>query len=205
MGEIKSAFERAWERAEGLGKLSAEEIQHRKEEEFAPLGRGLAGRYLEHGYAEILIEGLSKYGDEEREIVVKAALSRLVQAIELENGEITTRALKGIIALKGNEELGQVEERIRDVCQGYEQARQQQVEQERERIERDKREVLHQLRISGDAVGGINLKASAAWADIAHELYSRYDKMLRQLRQELVALLLAPGALADEGNPAAGT
>ncbi len=205
MGEMKSAFERAWERAEGLGKLSAEEIGRRKEEEFAPVGRGLAGRYLEHGYAEILIEGLSKYGGEEGEIVVKAALSRLVQAIELENGEITTRALEGIAALKGEEEPRQIAERIRGICREYVEARNQRMEQERKQIERDEREVLHQLRISGDAVGDINLRTSASWADIAHELHSQYDEMLRQFKQELGALLFAPGVLADEGNPAAGS
>ena len=79
------------------------------------------------------------------------------------------------------------------------------MEQERKQIERDEREVLHQLRISGDAVGDINLRTSAAWADIAHELHSQYDVMLRQFKRELGALLFAPGVLADEGNPAAGS
>ena len=56
MGEMKSAFEKALERAEKLGKLSPEEMRGRKEAEYAPIGRAIADRYLRHGHNEILEE-----------------------------------------------------------------------------------------------------------------------------------------------------
>ena len=46
MGEIKSAWEIAVERVEGLGKLSPEELRRQKEEEYALIGQVLADKYL---------------------------------------------------------------------------------------------------------------------------------------------------------------
>ena len=75
MDEMKSAFEKALERAERLGKLSPEEIRKRKEEEYIPVGRALADRYLGHGYVKLLEEEANRYNGEEKDIVRRAALS----------------------------------------------------------------------------------------------------------------------------------
>ena len=42
VGELKSAYEKAMERAERLGKLSPEEMRETKRVEFEPVGRALA-------------------------------------------------------------------------------------------------------------------------------------------------------------------
>lgn len=186
MGEIKSAFEKALEKAERLEKLSPEEMRERKGEEYAPIGRALADRYLGHGYGEILGEEANKHSGEERDIVTRAALSRLVEAMELGNYEITQRAMEGILVLKGKEKFGEVKDQIKSLFDEYKQAEKERYEEEKGEIERKERGLLHQLRISGSAVGEINLEASETWEEICQELYSRYDKILEDLKVQLL-------------------
>lgn len=189
MGNMKSAFERAWERAERLGKLSPQELRERKEEEFSLIGYGLAERYLEHGRPEILEEEVSKYSDEEKEIVTRATLSRLVAAMEIEGRETATRAMTGIVTLKGNGPIQGIGEKIASIYQEYEQERQQKYEQKKDEIQRGEREILHRLRISGSAVAGIDSEVSATWHKMAAGLRSQFNERLDQLKQELLNLL----------------
>lgn len=186
MGEIKSAFEKALEKTERLGKLSPEEMRERKGEEYAPIGRALADRYLRHGYGEIFGEEANRYSGEERDIVTRAALSRLVEAMELGNHEITQRAMEGILVLRGKEKVGEAKDRIKSLLDEYEQAEKERYEEEKGEIERKERGLLHQLRISGSAVGEINLEASETWKEICQELYSQYDKRLGALKVQLL-------------------
>ncbi|MFQ5924869.1 MAG: hypothetical protein ACE5IE_02600 [Dehalococcoidia bacterium] len=186
MGEIKSAFEKALERAERIGKLSPEEMRGRQEEEYATIGRALADRYLRHGYGEILGEEANKYSGEERDIVTRAALSRLVEAMELGNYEITQRAMEGIPVLRGKEKVREVKVQIKSLLDEYKKAEKERYETEKEEIGRKERGLLHQLRISGSAVGEINLEASESWKEVCQELYSQYDKRLGALKVQLL-------------------
>jgi hypothetical protein len=189
MGDMKSAFERAWERAEKLGELTPQEIRERKEEEFSLIGRGLAQRYLEHGYLDVLQEGVDKYSDEERKIVTKAALSSLVAAIEIGNYDIAMRAMPGILTLKGNGPIQEIAEKLGAIFQEYEQAKQQRYEKEKEQLQKEEREILHQLRISGSAIDELNLEVSAAWDRACAELSFQFGERLHQLKEELLELL----------------
>ncbi len=189
MGEMKSAYERALERAEALGKLSSEELRERREAEYTPVGRALADRYLKHGYRDVLREEAGRYSGEAKDIVVRAALSRLGEAIELGNYEITERAIEGILAFKDTEEIGEVVKRIKGLSKEYEEAERLKFEEERAGIEREVRELLHQLRISGSAVGEINLEASEAWRESSGKLYSQFNERLEELKRELLNLL----------------
>ena len=192
MGEMKSAFEKALEKAEKLGKLSPEEMRERKEAEYATIGRALAERYLGHGHKQILKEEVSKYSGDEKGIVSGAALSRLAEAIDLASDEFfekTEKALAGMLALKGKGQIGEINERIMSLLREFREAQQQKYEREEERVEKGERELLHQLRISGSAVGAINLKASEAWGTISQELHSQFNERLEALKQELLNLL----------------
>ena len=189
MDEMKSAFEKALERAQSLGKLSPEEMEQRKREKLTPSGQGLAERYLRHGYPDILIDGVDKYSGEERGIVTKAFLFRLMEAIELENGEITMRAMKGTIALAGEGAVVGIRHGISDIFQEYEQAKGQEKQRKREQIEKERTEALHQLRISGSAVAGVNIESREAWEGIFAGLRSSFSDRLRQIKQELSSLL----------------
>jgi hypothetical protein len=188
MGEMKSAFEKALEKAEKLGKLSPEEMRERREEEYAPIGRAIADRYLGHGHNGILEEEANRYSGDEKGIVIRAALWRLGEAMGLESDEVTERAMAGMLTLRGEEKIGEISERIRSLLREYREAKRQKYEEEKEDIERRERELLHQLRISGSAVGEINLRASEAWERISRELLSPFDERLNELKQELLNL-----------------
>jgi len=186
MDEMKSAFDRALERAERLGKLSPEEAKRRKEEEYTPVGRALVDRYLGHGYVQFLEEEANRFGGEEKDIVRKAALSRLVEAIDLGNYEASERAMEGVLALGGGKLIGEVRQQIKDLLAEYEKAEEAGYEEQRGEVERQERELLHQLRISGSAVGEINLEASETWREFSREIYSQFDQRLQQLKEQLV-------------------
>jgi len=188
MSEMKSALEKALEKAEKLGKLSPEEMRQRKEEEYTPIGRAIADRYLGHGRNPILEEEVNRYSGEEKAIVIRAALSRLEDAIGLESDEVAERAIAGILTFRGEEKFGEISERIRSLLGEYREGRRQKYEEQKEHIERREMELLHQLRISGSAVGDINLQTSEAWARISQELSSRFDERLEELKRELANL-----------------
>ena len=188
MGELKSAYEKAMERAERLGKLSPEEMKETKRVEFEPVGRALAERYLVHGHSGLLREEIDKYSGEEREIVLRASLSRLAEAIELEDHEITRRAVGGLLDLTGDERIREINERITALIADYDQAKEKRYEEEKAEVERGVREVMHQLRISGSAVGEVNLEAGQAWRKALEELHSRFDMGMEGLRGELAGL-----------------
>lgn len=192
MGEMKSALEKALEKAEKLGKLSPEEMRERKEAEYATIGRALAERYLGHGHRRILKEEVRRYSGEEKGIVIGAALSRLAEAIDLASDEFfekTEKALAGMLALKEKGRIREIIESITSLLKEFREEKEQKYEREKERIEKGERELLHQLRISGSAVGAINLKASEAWGTISQELYSQFNERLEALKQELLNLL----------------
>jgi len=189
VGEMKSAFERALERAEKLGKLSPEEIKESKEKEFILIGRALVEQYLGHGYGHILEEEMARYSGEEKDIVVKAALSRLVEAIDLGSGETAERAIGGMLVLKKEGEIGQIAGQIKSLFEEYKQAEKDRYEKEKGGVERKERELLRQLGISGSAVGEINLEASGTWRQILADLYSQFDQRLHQLKEQLLEMV----------------
>jgi len=185
MSEMKSAFEKAMEKAEKLGKLSAEEMRQRREDEYTPVGRAIVDRYLGHGHTTILEDEINRYRGDEKNVVTRAALSRLREAIGLENNEVVERAIAGMIVLTSDRRVGEIGERIRSLIREYREAKIAKYEQEKDHIERREREVLHQLRISGSAIGDINLEASEAWARISQELSSQFNERLEELKQQL--------------------
>ena len=189
MAEMKSAFEKALERAQRLGKLSPEEIRQMRERELIPVGRALADRYLGHGYGQVLAEEANRYSDEEREIVLRVASSRLVEAIELGNLESTEKAVEGILVLKGEEEIGEIKGQIKSIFDQYQQVEKAGYKEQKGEIERKQRELLHQLRISGTAIAEINLEARDAWKEILAALYSHFDQRLQQLKQQLLNII----------------
>ena len=188
MGEIKSAFEKAMEKLEGLGKLSPEELRERKEMEYAPVGQALAEKYLGHGYVQIFREEIDKYQGDEKGIVTKAALSRLVESVQLRDYEMAERAVAGILTLKDDNRIEEIREKIKNLCNEFKQAEQQKYEQEKGEVEKRGRELLHRLRISGSAIGEINTQVSDAWKRISDEVYSQFEERLSDFKRELLNL-----------------
>lgn len=192
MGEMKSAFDRAMERADKMGKLSPEEMRQRQEVEYLPVGRAIAERYLNHGHEQLFKEEVDKHPDERRGIVVRAALTGLVEAVSLTGYERTEKALNGVLALIGDGRGEAVKGKIGDITgllAEFSQELERKYGEEQEQIEKSERELLHQLRISGSAVGSINMAASQAWGKVYREFSSTFEERLERLKGELLKLL----------------
>ena len=189
MGEMKSAFEKALEKADKIGKLSPEEMREREEAEYTPIGRAIAERFLGHGHKQILKEEVERYSSDENGIVVRAALSLLVKSIDLTSRDLIERSLDGLLTLKGKERIGGTVDRIRILFAEFQEKREQEYEREKENIDKSERELLHQLRIAGSAVGAINPKASKSLNLVYEQLNCRFNERLEALKQELQVLL----------------
>ena len=185
MGEMKSAFEKALEKADKIGKLSPEEMREREEAEYGPIGRAIAERFLGHGHKQILKEEVERYRSDENGVVVRAALSRLVEAIDLSSGQPIERSLDGLLTLKEKEGIGGTIDSIRILFAEFQEEREQEYEREKENIEKRERELLHQLRITGSAVGAINPKASESLSLVYEQLNSQFNERLEALKEEL--------------------
>jgi hypothetical protein len=192
MGEMKSAFDRAMERAGKMGKLSAEEMRQRVEAEYLPVGRAIAERYLDHGHEQLFKEEVDKHDGERRGIMVRAALKGLVEAVSLTGYERTEKALNGVLTLTDDGRGEVVRGKIGDITgllAEFGQELERKYGEEQEQIEKSERELLHQLRISGSAVGSINMAASQAWGKVYREFSSPFEERLETLKGELLKAL----------------
>jgi len=179
MGEIKSAWEIAQAKTARLGKLSAEEERQQREKEFAQIGTAIAQRYLSHWNPQNVQTELSQYSSDDKLIITRTVIAELAQTINLRSPDMFDRTAKGILLLKPEAE-GTIQQ-IRELRQEYEQA----VRKIRQQIEAKVKETLHQLRISGSAVGGINVEADQGWQRSIQELAQPLQERLEALKSQL--------------------
>ena len=191
MGKLKSAWEIAQEKADRLGKLSPAEMQRQREQECRQIGRAIAQRYLDSPEPLPLAIELNKY-QEKKDLVRQATLTHLTQAIDLRfltsfgmtskaaTASKLERIIQGIATVEPKSES--IIERIRGLVQEYEQL----ADKTRRAIEIKCRETLHQLRISGTAVGNINIEATPQWQQSWQLLTEPLEPRLDSLKQELI-------------------
>ena len=183
MGEIKSAWELAMEKVEKLGKLSPEEVRRQKTEKCGSIGQGLAEKYLT-GLAlrDVRIE-LDKYKGEERELVRAALASKLIDAIELGDAERLSKVLEGIseLNLKSREGLASIRAEIEQLFAECREAEQK----KRREVETAARGVLHQLRISGSAIGSVNPEVVPEWKNELDKIALPYREKLGDIKARL--------------------
>jgi len=206
MSDLKSAWEIAREKADRLGSLSAEELQQQREEACRQAGTGIAQRYLDSPRTvDLRAELGKKHPEEERALVRTAVVKRLVEALDL-GGEPSTaagaagygqndtaslrlnRIADAIAALEP--ERGTIIGQVRELFQEYGAAVGK--TQRKQEIEGKGRETLHRLRISGTAVGDINVEAAAQWQQSRQELSQSFAARLDLLKQELLARTSPP-------------
>jgi hypothetical protein len=201
MGDLKSAWEIAQEKAARLGRLSAEELQQQKEEACRESGRGIAQRYLDSPETVDLAAEIGKHPEEEQPLARGAVVKRLIEALELVSDPATSagaagqqrsstselRLEKTIDAIAALEpERATIVEQIRGLIQEYGAAAGK--TQRKQEIEKKSRETLHRLRISGTAVGDINVEAAAQWQQSWQELSQTFAARLDNLKRELLAI-----------------
>ena len=184
MGELKSAWEIAQEKANRLGKLSAEEKEQQERQRYRQTGQVLAQKWLDSPQQLDMTAELNKHEEKEREIIKQAVIERLAEAIEF----TTTRGINSVkriieaISSLGPELQPKAEE-IGQLVQEYEEA-EQKIRQE---LESAYRETLHQLRISGTAVDAINIEANHKWQIARQGLIEAFTPRLNDLKQALIS------------------
>jgi len=180
VAELKSAWEVAQEKANKLGKLSPQEIQQQRKQECWQIGSAIAQKYLNDIEPPNLAAELNNYPTEERDLIKPAILNHLVQAMDLKSHSKLEKIIQGIAAIEPK--LQSIIERIRELDQEYAQA----VRKTRQTVENRGRETLHQLRVSGTAVGGINIEATQEWQQSWNKLTEPFAPRLDNLKRELI-------------------
>jgi len=184
MGELKSAWEIAQEKANRLGKLSAEEREQQARQRYRQIGQGLAQKWLDSSRQLDMTAELNKHEEKEREIIKQAIIEHLAEAIEFTTTRGINRVKKVIAAISSlGPELQPKAEEIGQLVQEYEDA-EQKIRQE---LESDYRETLHQLRISGTAVDAMNIEADPQWQLARQELVEALTPRLNDLKRALIS------------------
>jgi hypothetical protein len=184
MGELKSAWEIAQEKANRLGKLSTEEKEQQARQRHRKIGQALAQKWLDSSQKLDITAELNKHEEKVRETIRRVVIEHLVEAIKFTTSQGITSMKKIIEVISSLEpELQPKAEEIGHLAQEYEEA-EQKIRQE---LESGYRETLHQLRISGTAVGTINIEADPKWQVARRDLIEAFTPRLNDLKQALIS------------------
>jgi len=182
VGEIKSAWEIAREKADKLGELSAEERQKQRQDRCRLIGQSLAEKYVSQHDSQPLETELEQYDSEDRDLISRAALQRLVEGIDLGFGHMLDKISQGILSLAKTETAAKALKETKELFHEYREAE----EVERQDIERAGREILHGLRISGAAISQVNIRAKEEWQKKMSQLARPFEERLNRLKQDLL-------------------
>lgn len=192
MDEMKSALERAMERADRLGKASEED---RRKWRYLPEGEKLAAEHMKGG-SDLLVE-LGKYDDDARPHVAEGAQKVLVGSMDLPRNDVAKarnkKAMEAIKELK-RDKVGveNVFTKIRRVFNHYEQEGEQQRRQAYEEVKRDVEAKLRQaMQQSGqEAPEKMNVESQSQfqqeWRRAVSQLDSQYINLLDEYKQEII-------------------
>lgn len=194
MGDMKSAWEKALERAEELGKPSDEEL---KRLEYAPLGNRLAARYLEEGDFDLDAE-LNKYKDSGvTKYIVRGIEEVFLRNVVLPRDELTKktvkRAMAGIRIVKENrKQLEVVFDRINNLVNYYEQAYQQTYMQFKkgfeDRLQEAAKAMQQHLGPKIPTEAELQIQFQEEWRRISNQLNAQYEKPLEEHKQQIIEL-----------------
>ena len=183
MGKIKSAWEIALEKAEKLGDLSPEERRKQIEDRSRIIGVSLFEKYISQPESRFFETALNQYAGEDRELIRRAIFQKLVDGIELGHGLELDIISQGTFSLVKAEAVMKTMDKIEELFQEY-----NNIETEaKEEIEREGREVLHQMMVSGTAINHINPQATEEWQNKLNELAYPFEERLNSLKQELLS------------------
>ncbi|HAV10166.1 MAG TPA: hypothetical protein DCX22_00900 [Dehalococcoidia bacterium] len=196
MGEMKSAFERAMEKVEKMGKATDEEL---KRLEYVPIGSALAARYLREEKFDLAGE-LNKYTDENvRKHVVNGMQEALLHNITLPKDDMskktTNKAISGLkLTKKSKNQLDALLDRISSLITYYEQARQQAFNQFKSAFESKLPELTRAMQQQAQKSGipietQVQLQFQEQWRRASSELDGQYEKVLEEHKQQIAALM----------------
>jgi len=191
MGEIKSAWEKAMEKADSLGKLSPDEADKFK---YVPLGNALAAQYLREKVYDLEAE-LTKYKDSNAmRYVTEGAEEILLGNIFLPRSEQSKqdvkKAMTGIKLIK--KDKGRVEvifDQINNLLNYYEQARQQAFVQLKSNFAAKLQQAAAALEQQAGTRVSIDPERQPqfqeAWLKISSQLDDQYEKVLQEHKQQI--------------------
>lgn len=194
MEEIKSAWEKAMEKVEKLGKASEEELRRL---EYIPLGNILAAQYLKEEDYDLNAE-LTKYkGSGARKHIIQGIQEILIRNITLPRDnrakETTKRAMVGIRLIKENKnQLQAVFDLMNNLFNYYEQARQQtyiQLKQNFEvRFQEVTKAVQQQLGAKVTMQPELQPQFQEEWRKISIQLEAQYEKVLEEHKEQILKI-----------------
>ncbi len=190
MDEMKSAFERAMERADRMGKLSPEELLLQNEIKYIPAGEAIAQRFFEHENTSIMAEQLEKLEVEGRSVATRSAYNTLITIIDLENKDLAERALEGISALVDSKSINELSREIMSLFGQYAWQKKLCYAENSETAGKQAKRQMAVTGISGNAIAGISIENDEGWAKKANELHSEFDSTLVELKETLAQLLI---------------
>jgi hypothetical protein len=192
MSEMKSALERAMERAERLGAVSDED---RKRWKYVPEGEKLAGLWLKD--EGDLFGEVEKYDEGARPVVIEGAQGILVNSIDLPRNEhlkkVTRKAMEAIKEFKRDKvAVENVYTKLRRVFSHFEQEGEQQKRQAYEAVKRDveaKMQQSMQQQTGTAAPMKIDVESQPQfqqeWRRTLTQLESQYLTLLEEYKQEI--------------------
>lgn len=148
MGEIRSSWEIAQEKAGRLGDLSTEERKQQREAVYRDIALTFVKEYIEGRNIRYMQRELNKYTGDDRELMGKMLLDCLLKAIDLNDESSLDLIFAGITALYTGAQVHASLDEIRVLYGEYRDTR----AKERRRIEDDHRKMLREKGISGSAV-----------------------------------------------------
>ena len=192
MADMKSAYERAMERVQGLGEASAEEKAQWK---YAPQGEALAVRYMKEKFD--IAKEITALEPLARKYVVKSAFQSFISNIELPRSinikDSTGTALEGIRNLKkDNNALEGVLGKIKYILDHYEKDGALQREQAYQSLKQDFQERIQRaVQQQTGASMPVNIDVEREpqfqqeWRATLNQLESQYYKLLDDYKKEL--------------------
>ena len=192
MGEIKTAWEKAMEKVEKMGKATDEELRRM---EHIPAGNAIAAKFINEDNYDFETQ-LTKYkGSGIRQYVIEGAMEVFLRNITLPHDERekirTEKSLVGIKILKENKkQIDGIIDHIKNIISYYEQARQHSFGQFKKDFEAKIREAGSMLqKMPGNAA---NLEAQIQqqfqdeWRRVSMELDAQYEKALEEQKQQII-------------------
>jgi phosphomannomutase len=191
LGEMKSAWEKAQEKVEKLGKLTEEET---KQFECIPVGNKLAAKYLQDINYNLDAELMKYKGTGLRKYIAKGAQEIFMHNIILPQNErdkqMIQRSMAGLRIVKENKsQLETILDRITNLLNYYDQARQQTYTQFKKGFEARLKESSQALqKQTGNTVpieAQLQAQFQAEWLNLNSQLNSQYEKVLEEHKQHI--------------------
>src|SRR4030043_516470 len=191
MSEMKSAREKAMEKVEKLGKLTEDEV---KRFECVPVGNKLASTYLQD--ADFNLDAkMTKYkGTGLRKYIAQGAqeifLHKKIPPQSEKDNQATKRAMSGLrIAKENKNQLETILDRITNLLNYYEQARQQTYAQFKKGFEAKLQETSQALQKQPGNTAPIEAQLQAQfqadWHKLSSQLNAQYEKVLEEHKQQI--------------------